>query len=241
MLSGCVSKNYRMIKAEDKIPPVAINASFATAEIAGTLNTLITYQGPGAWKREALWDEYVFTIRNPGTETTTITEAFLIDHAGEFCAPGEDPWVLQKQSRTREERYRDAGVAFVRYTAPGVVILGAGTAAVVSAGVLSTGAATAATVTVVALPIYYLAVVGINMENKAEVKAEYNRRRVHLPLTLGPGAAATGSLFFPMVVSPRELQLRWQRGKESGQVVLPLEFLRGLHVKEPGTPARVNK
>lgn len=255
LLSGCVSNRYRMIKQRDKVPPAPINAPFAPSPVTATLNTLITYQGAGSWKRESLWDEYVITISNPGTEALAITSATLVDHTGAGHEPGSDPWALEKQSKTLEQRYKDAGMAFVRYTAPGVLIVGAGAVAISSAGVgiggLSAGAATAASVTVIALPIYYLAVVGINSDNKAEARAEFNRRRLQLPLAFGPGSSLSGSLFFPMVASPRALKLGWRRGGESGEAVLTLDFLKGLHLKppepaaaslsvKPGSPAEIS-
>lgn len=233
LLSGCVTNRYRMIKQRDAVPTVAINAAFAQSPVTAALSTLITYQGPGSWKRESLWDEYVITVGNPGTDPITITAATLAGHNGEGYAPGDDPWKLEKQSKQLEKRYKDAGMTFVRYTAPGILILGTGAVAVTSAGVFSAGAATAATATVMALPIYYIAVVGINSSNKSEARAEFNRRRRPLPLTLNPGATVSGSLFYPMVASPRELRLEWRRGRERGEAVLKLDFLKGLHLQPP--------
>jgi hypothetical protein len=139
-----------MIKQRDAVPPKAINAAFAQSPVTAALSTLITYQGPGSWKRESLWDEYVITATNTGTEPILITAATLTGHNGEGYAPGDNPWKVEKQSKQLEKRYKDAGMTFVRYTAPGILILGSGAVAVTSAGILTTGAATAATVTVIA-------------------------------------------------------------------------------------------
>jgi hypothetical protein len=68
------------------------------------------------------------------------------------------------------------------------------------------------------------------MHNKAAIKKEFNRRRVALPLTLGPGETRTGSFFFPMVPNPQSLTVRWTSGAGDGETTLELQFLQGLHV-----------
>ncbi len=229
--SGCLATKYRMARKETP-PPAVLNLAVNQPPVAAVLNTVIIYQGPGSWKRAAFWDEYVVTLRNEGDRPLTVTAATLTDYAGVPRAPGTDPWALEKQSKTLERKYRDAGVAFARNAGPGVVILSAGLAGVGAAGIMSAGAATVAAGTLVALPAYYVTVWAINSHNKAAVVAEFNRRRLVLPLTLAPGEQRTGSLFFPMVPDPRALDLRWT----DGEIRIPLEPLRGLHVKSPAPP-----
>ena len=84
--------------------------------------------------------------------------------------------------------------------------------------------------TAVALPVYGVTVFGINMHNKAAIKHEFNRRRVPLPLTLGPGETRSGSFFFPMVPNPQTLTVRWTGSAGDGESTLELHFLQGLHV-----------
>src|SRR5271166_6506687 len=96
----------------------------------GCVATLISYGGPGSWKREALWDEYVVTLVNHGERPLTIDSATLADSAGTPYAPGSDPWALEKQSKKLEKQYRKNGQAFVRAAGPGVLIVGAGAATV---------------------------------------------------------------------------------------------------------------
>ena len=95
--------------------------------------------------------------------------------------------MLEKESKTLERKYRDAGIAFVRYTTPGLIILGTGAVAISSAGAMTAAAASVVAVTFVALPIYYLEVVNFNEMNKAAMEKEFDRRRLVLPLTLAPG------------------------------------------------------
>lgn len=230
LFTGCVSNKYKMAK-KDIPPPQMLNAAFAPAPLEATLNSLITYNGPGSWKRDAFWDEYVVTLHNPGSQPLTVSTAGLVDNAGTVYSAGDMPWALEKTSKTLERKYKDAGMAFVRYTTPGLLIVGTGAAVISSAGIFSAGAATAGAATLVALPIYYIGVVVINHTNKAAMEREFNRRRHSLSLTLAPGETRTGSFFFPMVPSPRSLGLRWVNGSTSGESVLPLDFLRNLHLK----------
>ena len=229
LFTGCVSNKYKMAKSGTALPQL-LNVAFASAPLEATLNSVITFNGPGSWKRDAFWDEYVVTLHNPGNQPLTVTTAGLTDFAGLARTAGGEPWGLENESRTLERKYKDAGMAFVRYTAPGLLIVGTGTAAAASAGFLSAGAGAAGAAIVVVLPIYYIGVVVINHKNKAAMSGEFNRRRLVLPLTLAAGETRTGSFFFPMVPSPRSLGLRWSTATASGESVLPLDFLHGLHV-----------
>jgi hypothetical protein len=154
-------------------------------------------------------------------------------------AAGSDPWALEKQSKKLEKQYRDRGEAFLRAAGPGVLIIGVGAASASAAAAggavfVAPAVASVAVVTIVALPVYYLSVVGINHHNKKAVMTEFSRRRLPLPLTLAPGETRTGSLFYPMVRSPGSLSLYISSGSGTTTAVLPLEFLHALHV--PGVP-----
>ncbi len=235
-LSGCISHRYRMVKA-DREPPDPLNVMFAPAPLQARLATLITYQGHGSWKLEALWDEYVVTLHNPGTEPLVIGSAVLVDSAGVSRSAGMDPWALEKESKILEKQYKHAGVEFVRRTAPAAVIVGTGAVVAATAGgsgfLIPAGAVVAIEATLVALPIYYLIAWNENSISRGEVLTEFNRRRWALPSTLQPGESLTCSLYFPMVASPRLLTLRWQRGDEHGDAALTLDFLHRLHLQSP--------
>jgi hypothetical protein len=249
-LSSCVSTKYKMAP-ENTPPPRLLNLAATQPPLQVALNMVIIYQGPGSWKRAAFWDEYVVTISNQGTQPLTIASAALADPVGTSHAPGADPWALEKESKTLERKFRDAGVAFVRNAGVGVVIVGGGVAAGgglmagwaggTLAGAGSVGATAAASAAIgVALPLYYLGVWAINSDNKAAIVTEFNRRRLALPLTLAPGETRIGSLFFPMVPNPRSLGLRWSSGTSGGELLLSLESVHGLHVKAPA-PASAGK
>jgi hypothetical protein len=247
-LSSCVSTKYKMAR-ENAPQPRLLNLVAAQPPLGMALNMTIIYRGPGSWKREAFWDEYVVTMVNQGDQPLTINSAALTDSFGTSHVPGADPWALEKASKTLERKYRDAGVAFLRNAGAGVIIVGGGIAATGGfmagwaaggsfagsmASVGSVGAGAAATAVIgVALPLYYLEVWAINSDNKAAIVAEFNRRRLALPLTLVPGETRIGSLFFPMVPNPRSFGLQWSGGATSDKLMLPLDSLQGLHVKAP--------
>jgi hypothetical protein len=127
----------------------------------------------------------------------TITAVTLTDYTGAMRPPGTDPWELERESKTLEKRYRDAGLSFARMAAPRVIAGTAEPTVVASAGIGTTGAAAAATATAVALPIYGTSVFGINLHNKAVIKKEFNRRRISLPLMLGSGESAHRQFLLP--------------------------------------------
>jgi hypothetical protein len=236
--SGCVATKYKLAK-KDTPPVQPLNITFPPAlPLVPTLASLISYGGPGSWKREALWDEYVVTLENRGDQSLSIDSAALADSAGTQYAAGTDPWALEKQSKTLEKQYKDHGEAFLRTAGPGVLVVGAGAAAASAtaggAAFVSPALAGAAVATVVVLPVYYLTVVGINHHNKKAVMTEFKRRRLLLPLIMAPGETRTGSLFIPMVRSPGSLTLKWSNEGGSAVAELPLEFLHALHV--PAAP-----
>ena len=231
--SGCVSPKYK--KADKSTPPAkALNVEFPPAVVKASLYTQISDGAPGSWKREAFWDEYVVTLHNGGDQPLEIASATLTDYADAPHSVGNDPWALEKESKTLEKRYQDAGIAFARMAAPRVIVSAAEPGLVASAGVGSAGAAAAATITAVALPIYGATVFGINMHNKHEIHKEFNRRRLPLPLPLAPNETRTGSFFFPTIPNPRALTVHWRSSSGEGVTALALDFLEGLHVKGTG-------
>lgn len=239
--AGCVSNQYKKAK-ESTPPPVWLNVAFPPAQLEAMLNSVITFNGPGSWKRDAFWDEYVVTLRNPGNQFLIVISADLIDYAHNVRPARNDPWTLESESKSLEQKYKDDRIAFARNAVPGVLILGVGAVAATSAGYIVTwgaggvaagAGAAAAAATVVALPLYYGAVLYINHSNKRAMETEFNRRRFTSPLMLAPGEARTTSLFFPMGPNPHSLSLRWSMGTINGESVLPLDFLKGLHIEAP--------
>ena len=243
-VSGCVSADKYRTAPDDAPRPVLFNVRFVPARPNATLNAVIVLGGPGSWKLEALWDEYMITIRNSSDEPLTITSATLLDLAGNAREPGTDPWRLEQLSQQLVREYDLAGIAFAKEGASAALYVGgiAGGAALFATTVSTSGV----TVTVLQGPLALITVptyiVGRTIENhdgRADIESEFHERRLKLPLKLAPGRTQLGSFFFPMVPNPRLLRLHWTSGHEEGDAEVSLEFLRGLHTPAKRSPTRM--
>jgi len=225
--TGCVSNKYADAK-KDTPPAHLLNAAFAPSPLEAVLDSVITYNGPGSWKRDALWDEYVVTFHNPGNQPLSVSAAGLVDPAGAAQSPGGEPWTLEKDSKRLEQKYREAGLTFSRESDFDKLKLGTGLGIIV-AGLGAGGAVATAGAMVFWAPVYFWASSARNHDHRALIEAEFTRRRIVMPLTLAPGETRTGSFYFPMTPRPRSLGLHWSAEQQAGETVLPLDFLRGLH------------
>lgn len=238
-LSGCVSARYK--PADKKTPPpVVLNLTAAQPAVEATVNTVIVYRGPGSWKRDAYWDEYVLTFVNRGSIPLVVESAGLTDLRGDTTAPGDKPWLLEKESRSRtKELNRGAKTALVQLggglavMSIGGVLFSASIGATAGAASFAVGLAGAAI-----LPFYVGGAIYRNVSRRHEIEAEFARRRLLLPATLAPGQTVSGSLFFRISPGPQRLVLRGRSGAEPVEVTVDLAPLKGLHLKEP--PASAN-
>jgi hypothetical protein len=246
LLSGCVSTKYKLAKT-DTPPAVELNLHAARPPVDAVLHHAIVYQGPGSWKREAYWDEYVVSLTNPGDAPVTVESATLVDFRGSVNAPGADPWKLESESQTWWQNVKSSQTGNLVAIGAGAVGVSAallGAAVSVGTGFLGPTFGTqialagASAATIVAAPIYAVTVVAINSNNKGKVLAEFNRRRLPLPLELPAGGTRQGSLFFRLSPGPFRLALRCRTaaGPEPFDVVFELTPLAGLHLKAaPGS------
>ena len=234
-LSGCVTaKKYRMAK-EDTPPATPLGWNVTAPTAALTLEAVIVFKGPGSWKREARWDEYAVKLTNRGAGPLRVDAAALIDLLGQPQAPGGDPWALEKLSYTNWDKYGKTGLK---------LLAGAGAVGLYGAAVMAsaygefmggTAAAGGGTALLDLVPVIAVvditAVAIMNHNNKAKVQKEFDRRRLHLPLTVAPGATAEGSFYFPMTPGPQRLIVRGSAGGVPVELVLDLKPLAGLHLK----------
>jgi hypothetical protein len=242
LLSGCVtSKKYKMVKEGAPVQPVVLNLTSANAEL--TLATVIVVKGPGSWKREARWDEYVVTLANGDEHPLMVESAELFDLRGAPQRLGTDPWQLEKLSSTNWNKYGSTGVQVL--AGAGLVATYVGIEVGVAMGGLMGGSAVAtggAAVALAVIPIFAVVdlttVAVMNHNNKKKVVAEFNRRRLMLPLTIAPGASVAGSFFFPMTPGPQRLVVHGRRGDQPVDLELELKSLAGLHLKPKEKPAK---
>ena len=243
LLGGCVtSKKYKMAKdGGAPVQPLALTLTSANTEL--TLATVIVVKGPGSWKREARWDEYVVTLANRGEYPLLIESAELFDLKGAPQQPGTDPWKLEKLSATNWSKYGATGVQVL--AGAGLVATYVGIEIGTAIGGLMGGSAAAtggAAVALAVIPIFAVvditAVAVINHNNKKKVVAEFNRRRLVLPLTIAPGESVAGSWFFPMTPGPQCLAVHGRDGDLPVDLRLELKPLAALHLKPPEQQAK---
>lgn len=240
LLAGCGSPSYQLAKGGGK-PAEPMELKAAAAGIELSVVGLIIFDGPGAWKHQAYWDEYVVRVANHRVEPVVIETFALGDVLDRNVAPGTDPWELEKAGHRHERDLQGlrapadaAGSAHQRQA------LARGTA---SAGALAMlyvpGVAPAALgpaliygaplVLVAAAPVLFANKFLIDPKNRALVLAEFDRRRLKLPVALEPGATATGSVFFPLTPGPERLSVRGRAGADALAVTVALPGLEGLH------------
>lgn len=251
VLTGCVTRGYKL--ADKTVPPpTAINLTSAGSAAAAaappraevTLQSVISYQGPGSWKKEAYWDEYVVAITNRGEAPLTISQATLLNASGEALSCGDDPWKLERAGKTwwqssAGEQTRTllklgAGTVAGASVAVAGALSGGFLGPVTGAGATAMGVGTAA---VVALPLVAVGTVAMNIHGKHQVETEFSRRRLALPASVAPGQTVPGSLFFRISPGPQRLVMRGQAGDEPLEITVDLAPLQNLHLKAPETPA----
>ena len=247
--SGCVSRSYKLAE-KNTAPAVALNLpSGSVGEVAkdgiaaaadAVVHTVVVYQGPGSWKREAYWDEYVLSVTNRTEAPLVVERATLHANNAESSQPGDKPWVLERTGKSwwNSAAGEQTGL-YLKLGAGTVVGMGTIAAGALSAGFwgpVSSGAAAAMGVgaaAVVALPVVAISSVGMNIHRKHQVEAEFNRRRLVLPLNLEPGETVQGSFFFRITPSPRLLELQASAAGEPRNISVSLAPLASLHMRLP--------
>lgn len=235
-LGGCVSSKYKMA-AKDTPPAKLLELKTEDMAAQAVLRTVVVYHGPGSWKKAAYWDEYVVSVHNRGSVPLTIIGAELTDIDSIVLAPGDNPWDLEKQSKTRLKNYRESNRPIL--IGAGVTLLWVSSVQVGAAmATLGGGSAALAAGTATVLLGVPLWVIGSGVRTlvaRDAINDEFDRRRAHLPMTLEPGAERTVSFFFPVAPGPKKLVLRHRSGEAAGELIFDLAPLAGLHLK-PAEP-----
>jgi hypothetical protein len=242
-LSGCVSARYKTA-AKNTPPAVAFNLTSTRPAVEATVNTVIIFHGPGAWKRDAYWDEYVVSVANHGSVPLIVDAAALTDFCGDTTPPGDNPWLLEKASLSRQDEVnRRAKNALVQigqgYVVVGVsgVVVGATVTGIAGTAAAGGGAFAASLAGVAILPFYIGGTVYRNISSRHDIENEFAHRRLILPATVAPGGVAQGSLFFRISPGPQRLVLSGRSGAEPVEVAIELTPLKGLHLlPAAGTP-----
>ena len=229
-LPGCVSKKYQL--APNRAAPVSlIDLAARQLPLAAVLHTVIVNRGPGSWKRDAYWDEYVVSFVNQGQAPITIDSALLAASFDASRTVGTDPWKLEKQSHKilkdsnhlGREVVAGAGVA-VLLTASYVGIAAA------SLGATTGAVAAASAATFVAVPVWLITAEIRTHNARRAIVREFGKRRIALPLQLQPGVTRQGSLFFPISPGPLRLELHIHSEGVAQLVSIDLTPITDLHL-----------
>ena len=232
-LIGCTLPHYQT-KEGKLLPPQSLNFTATQPPLELLLHTVIVHSGPGAWKEETWWDEYVVSVTNHSDTPLRIETVSLVDFESQASSPGDDPWKLERAGKQwwQSNTARNTGYALA---------LGVGTFATAGAafwgGAAATGtfagAATAASIIVfAALPVAIVSGVVINNNQKHRIEAEFHRRRLVLPTTMAPGGTAKGSLFFRISPGPQRLVFAFHADGQPHELSLDLKQLAALHFKK---------
>ena len=241
-LAGCVSSKYRMTGKEAK-PAVPVEMKAGAGDISVTLDAVIAHDGPGSWKREAYWDEYVVRLENHGAVPVLIASAEVVGVGDLISLAGAAPWILDRQGHVNERTLRKNNILVAAGSTPDpAAVIAGGTLGVlvtpiapfltVSAvqGMLVVGGVALAAYAPVGLTSHFL----VDPKHRNLVEQEFKRRCLVLPVSIGPGQGVTGSLFFALTPGPQRMIVRGQIGENPLEFTLDLQPFAGLHLKPPG-------
>ena len=221
LFCGCVSMKYKA--ATKETAPVPLNLTGEQAPVLVTVHSVIVYRGPGSWKRDAYWDEYLVSLANRGGTPATLESVALADFTGTLSAPSDSPWVLEKQSRTREEQLKANTKDVLIQVGGGYVVLSA-----VMTGGLAVGGFAGG---VLAMPVFVAGTIYSNVHHRHKIEDEFARRHLVLPALIPPGQTVQGSLFFRISPGPRQIAFLMQHDGAYLKVIVDLTPLAGLHLR----------
>jgi hypothetical protein len=237
LLAGCGTPGYKLIKPEEvrqsRMAPVEVKA--AAHGIEFTVAALIVMGGPGEWKHDAYWDEYVVRITNHRAEPAVINAVAVHDVLDRTVIPGTEACKVDEAGRKHELHLQKLGAsADARRSAQQRRIRTTGDKVAIGAGVLLLAPVAVAyppalVSGAIFLPLYPFVAIGNQIhdpKNKPLVEAEFNRRRLELPVRIEPGASVEGSVFFPLTPGPESVSAWTQDGAE---IAIPLPGLEKLH------------
>jgi hypothetical protein len=243
-MSGCLSSQYK--PAQKTIPPaIPMNIGATVAPVEAMVNTVIVFQGPGSWKKYAMWDEYVITLTNRGDTTLSLQAATLVG-AGQSVLAQHEPWQLEKTSRLAQREGFGMGkdtVVHVGYGLAGfLAVSGTGAAlGLTSSGGIFTGAAAAgvgaAAATVVAIPVFIGGTIYRNVSNRHDIEREFHRRRFTVPVAIAPEQTVQGTFFFPITPAPQRLIFHFFPTNPPTEASIELTPINGLHLKPSPAPS----
>lgn len=226
LASGCASNTRYIDHAEQTQSATTLQISSQDETLSATVSHLIIPNGPGSWLKDARWDEYVLFLENQSSTPVSITSIRLVDSRGVYLSQGNNHKALELTSQELMEEYKDIGISVGIGIAPAVV---GGVALAGGSLGAAAGAAALAPVALIAAPAYYFTKKYKDQKDEESIDREFRKRQLST-LTFASKASVSGSVFFPIVPSPRSLVLEYRLGNTFRTLTVPLDQLSGLHV-----------
>jgi hypothetical protein len=236
-LASCASSDqYQLAKGEiPAAPRLYYQAVEPTAELV--VESVIVCKGPGSWKQDARWDEYVVRVTNRTEKLLRIEAALLVDFQGKAQETGWDPWQLESRSASNWQAYRAGGARLRAGAGAGHLQVEGESIATADASLGYAGISHSTSLHDV-MPSEFVHDTKTESiapgSGKDKIMREFARRRLFLPVTMPPGETIEGSLFFPMTPGPQRLVLRGRYDDAPVILTLALKPLAALHVMPPG-------
>jgi len=225
--------------------PLAIAGDSA---LAVQLDHVIVRNAPGAWAKNADWDEYLISVRNVSSAPVRINSISVTDSSGHASDALGNRKPLVKASKQTAKRYRKSGIkvmagqgsATLLATGVGAGVAGYGVAMGSAAGTLMGGTAAgggAAGAVAGGLILGAPVLVGygiVRAVNNSKVNNRLESRATHLPNSMQAGADAQLDMFFPLSPSPQRVAIRYSDAQGNHQLDIDTsQALAGLHLAAP--------
>jgi len=219
--------------------PLVVTRPLATASdrhLSVTLDWVIVRDGPGTWAKNVDWDEYLLRVQNLGDDSIRVTNITVLDSLGTRIETGDSRKQLVKGTKKTKRRYKGEGLKVKAGVSAGTLLAAGAVTAVtvasVGGAVVLGGSALAAGVATGVLLVPVLAVGGVfRGVNNSKVNNQIESRQTLLPIELQDEVENSLHVFFPLVPSPRQLELTYVdlRGEHT-LIVDTQAALEGLHL-----------
>lgn len=233
-LAGC-GGGHALVKDVKPLEPGPPLAQASDGKLAASIDAVLVRNGPGAWSRDADWDEYVVRVRPIGAESIQVREVALFDALDIRLATLSDRDALVEGTSQLEKRYGESGKLVKSEDGTWRIVAGGALATVGVAGVVTLssasflgGSAAAAGGAAILLPVLIVGggvMLGsgiVRAVNNSRVNEEIVRRRTVLPLKADAGRDARLTLFFPMTPLARQVEIVYADAR--GEHVLRIDI-----------------
>lgn len=242
-LAGC--GGTKVLKEPQPMQTTQPLASVSDQQAIATLDWVIVRGGPGAWARNADWDEYLLRVRNRSDQPITVTQLTVVDSLDTRAETQPTRKQLVKSSKKTARRYKDSGIKVKAGRGAGTMLvagaavtaIGVGAASATVYGAAMSGAATAGSAGAAAGGLLLLgpalAVGGIvRGVNNGKVNNQIELRQTILPLAIPAGEELGINAFFPLAPSPKMVELTYTDATGEHRLVIDTSVaLDGLHIE----------